>query len=312
MKEDKEEKNEIEPENSLITQGKPDLDKFLLEINTNISEVRKSDNKKYSILSCILNCFYEKHVKLLPKQIIFDYIKQDIINYKGKMIVSFVDNGTNNKDIVDENNYIRKTYNILSRNKCLVEDYNNQISIDMNFIEEHKNRMYKNLFGKDGQQCPKSKIKKITKRPRFIHNIINKKKENNKNNKYDEDDDYEIEIVENEEEESVDRELQKEGKYTKINSIKKNNKKLNINKISLLDGYNSDDQNIMSKSTIKIQDSIYLEKKRKRKNLNKIQKKEKAEENKKIKEEELSYSKLINKIIDNDENEDDNIIFKFI
>ena len=309
MKEDKEEKNEIEPENSLITQGKPDLDKFLLEINTNISEVRKSDNKKYSILSCILNCFYEKHVKLLPKQIIFDYIKQDIINYKGKMIVSFVDNGTNNKDIVDENNYIRKTYNILSRNKCLVEDYNNQISIDMNFIEEHKNRMFKNLFGKDGQQCPKSKIKKITKRPRFIHNIINKKKENNKNNKYDEDDDYEIEIVENEEEESVDRELQKEGKYTKINSIKKNNKKLNLNhnKISFLDGYNSDDQNIMSKSTIKIQDSIYLEKKRKRKNLNKIQKKEKAEENKKIKEEELSYSKLINKIIDNDENEDDNI-----
>ena len=61
----------------------------------------------------------------------------------------------------------------------------------------------------------------------------------------------------------------------------------------------------MSKSATKIHDSFYLKKKRNRKNLNKTTKKEKHNQNEETKEGELSYSKLINKIIGNDKNEDD-------
>ena len=37
-----------------------EMNTFLSEINSNIVEIRKSENNKYSILSSIFNCFYEK------------------------------------------------------------------------------------------------------------------------------------------------------------------------------------------------------------------------------------------------------------
>ena len=152
-------------------------DKFLSEINATILEIRKSENEKYSLLSTIFNCFYENKTTSLPRQTIYDYILQDTKNYKGKMIVSFVENGTNSMEIIDENNYIKKTHNILSRNKCLIQDTNNHISFDMKFILKNKNLMYRNLFGKNGKLfiSAHKKIKKL-KNIKSIKNKSIKKK----------------------------------------------------------------------------------------------------------------------------------------
>ena len=192
-------------------------DKFLSEINATILEIRKSENEKYSLLSTIFNCFYESKTTSLPRQTIYDYILQDTKNYKGKMIVSFVENGTNSMEIIDENNYIKKTHNILTRNKCLIQDTNNHISFDMKFILKNKNLMYRNLFGKNGKLfiSAHKKIKKL----KNIKSIKNKsiKKKNNKiipkkeTTTEDVEDDYEIEILESEEEESNTIEIKKEN-----------------------------------------------------------------------------------------------------
>ena len=293
MKKPIEEKKEIESKDAIRAQDYFDLNKFLIDVNKQISEIRNSENKQYSILSCILNCFYEKKVKYIPKQTIFDYIRQDIINYKGKMIVSYVDNGTNNKDTIDENNYMRKTYNIISRNKCLLEDDDNNISLDMNFIEEHKSRMLKNLFGVEGNICTKSIIKKKPKKAKIIQNNTNKKIKIYKDSKTEDDDDnYEIEIIENDEDEGEGNVLKNESNVTKIDTIKKDSKKSNLTSTNycILDSNSSENQNVMSNSTSKIMESPYLNKKRKRINL-KVQKIEKSEE----KEKELSDDKFTKK-----------------
>ena len=194
-KEDKEEHKEIE--------------RFLSQINSNRNEILKSDNKKYSILASIFNCFYERKALSLPKQTIFDYIRKDAIKNKGKMIVSFVINGTNSMQIIDENNYIKKTSNILSKNRCLVIDNNNNISIDMNFINAHENLINRNLFGNNGKVFNSSiKLTKINK-PKTARKENNLKKENAKAKieaGYLSQDDYEIEILESEQDEDLNHE----------------------------------------------------------------------------------------------------------
>ena len=189
-------------------------DKFLSEINASILEIRKSEKEKYSLLSCIFNCFYENKTTSLPQQTIYDYILQDIINYKGKMIVSFVQNGTNSMEIIDENNYIKKAHNIISRNKCLLLEGDNHISFDMLFIQKNKNLMYRNLFGREGKLfiSAHKKIKKFKNIKNRGSKVV-KKSKNVKNELTTEDaeDDYEIEILESEEEDSNTIELKQDN-----------------------------------------------------------------------------------------------------
>ena len=130
----KNEKNVISlNEISILTEDeKREINKFLSEVHSIIEYILKTKGKQYSILSCIFNCFYEKKSLLLSRQIIYNYILQDITNHKGKMITSFIENGSNTMQVINENNYIKKVSQILSRNKSLVMENNNQFSIDIN------------------------------------------------------------------------------------------------------------------------------------------------------------------------------------
>ena len=199
-----------------------ELENFLSKINSTINEIRKSDIKNYSLLSSIFNCFYENKKTSLPKQTIYDYIHQDVIKYKGKMIISFVSNGTNKKEIIDENNYLRKTYSIISKNKCLIQQSNNYISIDLMFIQSHKNLIYRNVFGKDEElfisDNPKKK-KKLKKLENPTDNLEEEFKSSQDIKNID--DDFEIEIIGNEQDETETSIIN--NKDISINNTQSNN-----------------------------------------------------------------------------------------
>ena len=286
-----------------------EMNTFLSEINSNIVEIRKSENNKYSILSSIFNCFYEKKALSLPKQTILEYIHQDIINHKGKMIVSFVENGTNSMKIINEDNYIKKTLNIISRNKCLIQENNNKISIDMIFIQEHKNLVFKNLFGKNGKffNSQNQKLKKL-KRLKLI-NANNIKKRNIKENQKDgnsNEEDYEIEILESEQDEADKPNSKKaEKKLSNDTNPKSDSNSTNFTKNS----FNPDNDNINKNNNInnnnKINisqninpsNAIYLNKKRKMRNIDIFRKKE--EKNR------VEYNKIMNNLIKNNDKDID-------
>ena len=121
---------------------------FLAKINSIITSIRKEDGKRYSLLSSIFNCFYENKKLILPKFTINDYIHKDILTYKNKMIISFVENGTNSMETINESNYLKKIQTTISKNKCLLVQ-NDNISINTDFIHNHKLLIYRNLFGKE-------------------------------------------------------------------------------------------------------------------------------------------------------------------
>ena len=197
-----------------------ELEKFLSKINSTINEIRKSDIKNYSLLSSIFNCFYENKTTSLPKQTIYDYIHQDVIKYKGKMIISFVSNGTNKKEIIDENNYLRKTYSIISKNKCLIQQSNNYISIDLMFIKSHKNLIYRNVFGKD-EELISDNPKKNKKLKKLESPTDNLEKEYKSQDIKNTDDDFEIEIIGNEQDETETSIIN--NKDVSINNTQSNN-----------------------------------------------------------------------------------------
>jgi len=132
-----------------------DIMEFLSLINSTINKIRKSEHKQYSLLSTIFNCFYLNNTISLPRKSIYKYIHLDILSYKNKMIISFIKNGSNNMDIISEENYINKTYHLISKNKSLINVFGNldddQISLNTNFIISHKNSILRNIFGKDDE-----------------------------------------------------------------------------------------------------------------------------------------------------------------
>ena len=291
-----------------------EIEQFLSQINSNRNEILKSDNQKYSILSSIFNCFYEHKALSLPKQTIFDYVRQDAIKNKGRMIVSFVINGTNSMQIIDENNYIKKTSNILSKNRCLAIDINNNISIDMDFINAHTNLINRNLFGNNGKIFNSSiELTKI-KKPKTARKVNNLKKENTKANLeagYLSQDDYEIEILESEQDETDNTELKKDNLISSndniiINSTPKFHKKYlspNINKSKII---NDDDNDNDAINISKGEEKLFLRKKRNRnKNPVKIKIREKAND---IKEETV-YGKN-NEILDFQNSSNSSIFLK--
>ena len=210
-------KVEVKPEN--------EIDEFLTKINTIINSIRKEDGKQYSLLSCIFNCFYENKKLTLSKLTINEYIHQDILKYKNKMIISFVENGTNSMEIINESNYLKKIQTIISRNKCLIVQ-SDIISIDKDFVHNHKLLIYRNLFGKEidivknslkpkrvnklkNSLGPKKVVKNFKKIKPFGSNPITRsvgKKEK----------DYEIEIVDTE---NDDTDITQKKIYTPVTPI---------------------------------------------------------------------------------------------
>ena len=133
-------KVEVKPEN--------EIEEFLSKINSIINSIRTEDGKQYSLLSSIFNCFYENKKLSLAKSIINDGVHQDILKYKNKMIISFVENGTNSMETINEGNYLKKIQTIISRNKCITVQ-GDMVSIDVDFVHSHKLLIYRNLFGKE-------------------------------------------------------------------------------------------------------------------------------------------------------------------
>jgi hypothetical protein len=297
------------------TEGLKDLTEFLSLINSTINDIRKSDQKKYSLLSSIFNCFYENKTISLPRKAIYEYIHQDILKYKNKMLISFVENGTNSMDIISEENFLKKTHSIISRNKCLIEHFDNQnvdkISLDINFIMTHKNLLLKNVFGKEviiANMLPSLKLKN----PRKIKNSSNPMKEQYLNNSQEiikddtdiNEDDFEIEIIDSDQEqeqeqEETDMTEPKKEKKNNVNEVKdfyntnSNSKIININNINNISG-----------SSSKTEEIQYLNKKRKshrnhtRKGLRSNKK------NNSINSSEEKYDSYIRELLD-DEEEDD-------
>ena len=151
-----------------------EIEEFLTKIHSLITNIRKEEGKQYSLLSCIFNCFYENKKLTLSKLTINDYIHQDVCTYKNKMIVSFVENGTNSMETINESNYLKKFQTIISRNKCLVVQGDN-ISIDLDFVHNHKLLIYRNLFGKEidivKSSLKKRKIKTSLGPKKIVKNI---------------------------------------------------------------------------------------------------------------------------------------------
>ena len=293
MKKVKEGKSENEF-SSLNDIEQKEMIEFLSQINSTMADIRKSDQKQYSLLSSIFNCFYENKKTSLPRQTIYEYIHKDIINYKGKMITSFVRNGSNRMQLINEDNYKIKARNIIYKSKSLIQEDDNYISINMDFIKNFKNLIFRNLFGKEGKlyNAAHTKFKKKTKND-SIDNKNNKKEKNNLNS-IDEiildKDNYEIEIIESEQDEADTTKLKQENNNTNnINmnvkqNIKNENKNINFNK-------NINNLNIpLNKKQYK---NKYLNRKRKNHNSkNKI---------KTEKDKELQYNNIFNSIINNNE-----------
>ena len=295
-------------------EGLKDLNDFLSLINSTINDIRKSDQKKYSLLSSIFNCFYENKTISLPRKIIYEYIHQDILNYKNKMLISFVENGTNSMDIISEENYLKKTHSIISRNKCLIQHIDNQnvdkISLDINFIKAHKNLLFRNVFGKD-TKLPNTFPSLKLKNPRnlkYSSNSMNNQYLNNSQEIIKDDtdineDDFEIEIIESEQEqeqEETDMTEPKKEKKNNINEVKDfyniNSKIININ--------NNSNINNISVSSSKTEEIQYLNKKRKSHRNHARRRLKYNKKNNSINSSEEKYDSYIRELLDEEEEED--------
>ena len=287
-----------------------DINSFLSQVNSKINEIRKYEQKKYSLLSSIFNCFYENQTLTLPLKVIYEYIYQDLMKYKNKMIISFVVNGTNSKETITENNYYKKTSSIITKNKCLILLLDNQkgdrISIDTNFVKSHKRLLFGNLFGKDEMSSHLSSLKSIKPKSSSSETYENKILNNttteiNNNDEILSENDFEIEIIDTEQEDVAMAPAPTSRKDSKknVNCSKRlyspSSEKMNINNMN---------HSFSNKSETDFQ---YLKKKRKSRNfkLNKI--KEFTERKKR------KYKKRLISTIDNIENnskEKDEITFK--
>ena len=275
-----------------------DINTFLSQVNSKVNEIRKYEQKKYSLLSCIFNCFYENQTLTLPMKVIYEYIYQDLMKYKNKMIISFVVNGTNSKETITENNYYKKTSSIITKNKCLIllldSQKGDKISIDTNFVKSHKRLLFGNLFGKEEISQHLSSLKSVKNKnslnETYDNKIFNTTAEIKDNDGILSENDFEIEIIDTEQEDAVEAPAPTSRKDSKknVNCSKRifspSSDKMNINNMN---------NSFSNKSETDFQ---YLKKKRKSKNfkLNKI--KEFTERKKR------KYRKRLNNTIDHIDN----------
>ena len=134
---------------------KLDIFSFLKQIKANIDKIKSNNynNKKYTLISCIFLCFYEKKKKILDKKEINDFVKKEVSENENKIISAHIKNKKNELDIITPKNYYPKLYQMLIRNRCFtkvihMESNYEQVELNEEYINSRKNTIFKHLFGK--------------------------------------------------------------------------------------------------------------------------------------------------------------------
>lgn len=231
--------------------SKSDIISFLKQVKNNIDKVKSSHNKKYSLLSCIFLCFFEKKKNILDKKEIYEFIKKEISRNGNKIVSSHLKSKHSEYDRITQKNYYPKVYQMLMRSKCFTKVINvelnseEQIRLNEEHIISKKNIIYNHLFLDKiiFKKTPvKRKIRKFEKsvsavktqrkktKNKIIHNDKNREKNKNENeiNKDDIDinNSFSLKLKENN---------SKKDKDLKNCSIFMDNIKSNENKIDSID-----------------------------------------------------------------------------
>lgn len=129
---------------------------FLNEIKNKLIEIKTdiNNNKKYSLMSVVFLSFIENKTYIMTKKEIYDFVKNEIVNNPNRIVSTFKFK-KEEKDIVTENNYYLKLYNILFKNKIFnkkVPSLNKdkdkiQYELNLDFIDKRKNFLYREMFG---------------------------------------------------------------------------------------------------------------------------------------------------------------------
>lgn len=157
------------------------IDSILRQIKKNIDKIKSIKNKKYSLLSCIFLCFYQKKKRILDKNEINDFIKKEIKFNKNKIVMSCT---KSKESIVTQKTYYRKLNQILKESKYFIKvinmelDSEDQLKLNEDFIISHKKNINIKLFGRHSNEDKpkrKSKIKnrkKVKSKRRKFKNCL--------------------------------------------------------------------------------------------------------------------------------------------
>ena len=219
---------------------KPIIDTFLKLIKINIDKIKSTNNMKYSLLSCIFLCFYEKRKKILNKNEIYDFIKNEIKEHKNKIVLSCFKIKESDSNIVTQKNYYLKLCHIFRINKCFIKliniEHNSEEKIELNedYIISHRKSIYINIFGHSFKaeklKSPTNTKKLSTVKKRKFQNCLSIKKINKTKNE-DKDDNEKEEDKENKIKSKILFNIVKENKgkeKTIFYSNKENEKKKKV------------------------------------------------------------------------------------
>ena len=147
------------------------VDAFLKQIKQEIDKIKLNKNKKYSLLSCVFLCFYEKKRGIIYKKELYDFIKKEINKNENKIITSCDHIKNSDKSIVTQYNYYHKLNYIFKTNRRFLKVLNMeskegyQIELNYEYIKKHKENLFLKIFGY-GLNGEKSKTPtKTTKSP---------------------------------------------------------------------------------------------------------------------------------------------------
>lgn len=143
---------------------------FLNEIKNKLIEIKTdiNNNKKYSLMSVVFLSFIENKTYIMSKKEIYDFVKNEIVNNPNRIVSTFKFK-KEEKEIVTENNYYLKLYNILFKNKIfnkkvppLNKDKDKiQYELNLDFIDKRKNFLYREMFGEEFKKKSIRKRKQI-------------------------------------------------------------------------------------------------------------------------------------------------------
>ena len=194
------------------------VDAFLKQIKQEIDKIKLNKNKKYSLLSCVFLCFYEKKRGIIYKKELYDFIKKEINKNENKIITSCDHIKNSDKSIVTQYNYYHKLNYIFKTNRRFLKVRNMeskegyQIELNYEYIKKHKENLFIKIFGY-GLNGEKSKTPtKTTKSPTIKKRKFQKcltSKNNNKINSEVKEINKEEKEVEKEEEEKEEEEEEK-------------------------------------------------------------------------------------------------------
>ena len=103
-----------------------------------------NSKKKYSLFCNTLLAFSEKGKIVLNETDLFNYIIKSVFQNE---------NNNNDSENIDIKNYTAQIHQLLSTNKCFIKFYNKklkgeQIKLNKEYINSHKQTIYKLIFGK--------------------------------------------------------------------------------------------------------------------------------------------------------------------